>query len=62
MNLRFTGANLIKMTINAIQYLNLKGYISIDKVFYKSMKELYIDAYNYHTQLYNESLATYLNK
>lgn len=25
------------------------------------MKELYLDAYNFHTQLYNEHLAGYLN-
>lgn len=62
MNLRYTGANLIKLTINTVQYLNLKGYLKIDKIFHKSMKELYIEAYNFHTQMYNETLIEYLNE
>ena len=45
MNLRFTGANLTKLVVNAVQQLNLKGYFNIDKLYYKSTKELYIDAY-----------------
>lgn len=61
MNLRYTGANLIKLTINAVQYLNLKGYLKIDKIFNKSMKELYSEAYNFHTQMYNDTLIEYLN-
>lgn len=51
--LRFTGANLVKLTVNAVQYLNLRGYLNVDKIFSKSMKELYVEAYNFHTQLYN---------
>lgn len=38
----------------------MKNYINLDKIFHKSMKELYIDAYNFHTQLYNEQLSSYL--
>jgi hypothetical protein len=53
MNLRYTGANLTKIIVNAVQHLNLKGHLNIDKLYHKSMKELYIDAYNFHTQLYN---------
>lgn len=53
MNLRFTGANLIKLVINAVQSLNVKAHLNIDKIFQRSMKELYNDAYNFHTQLYN---------
>lgn len=61
LNLRYTGANLIKLSVNAVQHLNLKNYLNIDKLFRKSMKELYYDAYNYHTQLYNETLIGYLS-
>jgi hypothetical protein len=61
MELRFTGANLIKLVVNAIQGLNLKGHMNIDKIGQRSLKELYVEAYEYHTQLYNESLAGYLN-
>jgi len=51
---------LPKVALNAIQSLNMKNYINLDKIFHKSMKELYIDAYNFHTQLYNEQLSSYL--
>ena len=53
LNLRYTGANLMKLTVNGVQYLNLKGYFNIEKIFVKSMKELYVEAYNFHTQMYN---------
>jgi hypothetical protein len=61
MKFRFTGANLVKLAINAVQSLNIKGHLQIDKICSRSMKELYVDAYNFHTQLYNEHLAEYLN-
>ena len=61
MNFRFTGANLTKLAINAVQSLNVKGHLHLSKIFQRSMKELYLDAYNFHTQLYNEHLAGYLN-
>lgn len=61
MGLRTTGANLVKLLVNATQSLNLKGYLSLDKVFLKSTRELYHDAYHFHTALYNQLLAARLN-
>jgi len=51
-NLKFTGANLTKLFVNAVQQLNIKGRLNLDKLYVHSMKELYIDAYNFHIQLY----------
>lgn len=62
MNLRFTGANLNKLIVNAIQQLNIKNYLNIEKIYKKSMKELYIDAFKYHTELYNENLIQFLEE
>ena len=42
MNFRYTGTNIIKLLINAAQNLNLKNYMNIEKIFVKSMKELYL--------------------
>ena len=38
MNLRFTGANLNKLIVNAIQHLNIKNYLNIEKIYKKSTK------------------------
>jgi hypothetical protein len=38
MNLRFTGANLNKLIVNAIQQLNIKNHLNIEKIYKKSMK------------------------
>lgn len=36
--LKFTGANLVKLTVNTVQNINLKGHINIDKIFQRSLK------------------------
>lgn len=51
--LRYTGANLVKMVVNAVQSLNVKGELALDRISRRSLKELYEEAYEYHTQLYN---------
>jgi hypothetical protein len=40
-SLRFTGANLVKLAVNAVQSLNVKGEMSIDRIARHSLKELY---------------------
>jgi hypothetical protein len=59
-NLRYTGANLVKMAVNAVQSINVKGELALDRISRRSLKELYEEAYEYHTQLYNEHLAGFL--
>lgn len=48
-NLRYTGANLMKMAVNAVQSLNVKGELALDRISRRSLKELYEEAYEYHT-------------
>ena len=52
-SLRFTGANLVKLAVNAIQSLNVKGGLQLDRIARRSLTELYEEAYEYHTQLYD---------
>jgi hypothetical protein len=40
-NLRFTGANLVKLAVNAVQSLNVKGELTLDRISRRSLKELY---------------------
>ena len=37
-SLKFTGANMCKLLVNVVQQLNLKGRLSLDKLYHKSMK------------------------
>lgn len=38
LRLKFTGANLVKLAVNTVQNMNLKGHINLDKIFHKSLK------------------------
>lgn len=39
--LRFTGANLMKLAVNAVQSLNVKNQLNVNKIVRRSLKELY---------------------
>lgn len=41
MNVRYLGANLEKLIINAGQSLNMNNQMNADKIFQKTLKELY---------------------
>lgn len=43
--LRFTGANLVKLAVNAVQSLNVKSELNLDRIGRRSLKELYEEAY-----------------
>lgn len=36
--LRFTGANLVKLAVNAVQSLNVKGALQLDRIVRRSLK------------------------
>ena len=62
MKFNYTGLNLSKLVVNVAQCLNLKSDINVDKIFLKSIKQLYQQAYKYHTELYNKKMLDYINK
>ncbi len=48
----YTGKMLSKLIVNAVQSLNIKDKINITKIINRTVKELGISSYNFHTQLY----------